>query len=106
MILIQELKENNPDDFKNYLRMSDEIFEELHATIAPLIEKQNTKMRNAISSELRLIATLRFLATGRSLEDLKFSTVASPQALGSIVFETCTAIWHALRVQYMKVCSK
>ena len=26
MTLLKELKENNPDDFKNYLRMSHEIF--------------------------------------------------------------------------------
>ena len=104
MTLLKELKENNPDDFKNYLRMADEIFQEMHATIAPCIQKQNTKLRKVMSPEQRLIATSRFLATGRSLEDLKFSTAISPQALGNIIFETCRALWHALRHQYMKVC--
>ena len=42
MTLLKELKENNPDDFKNYLRMSDEIFQEIHATITPFIQKQDT----------------------------------------------------------------
>ena len=69
MTLLKERKENNPDDFKNYLRMADEIFQEIHATIAPFIQKQDTKLRKAISSEERLIATLRFLATGRSHTD-------------------------------------
>ena len=54
--------------------MSDEILQEIHATIAPFIQKQDTKLRKAISFEQRLIATLRFLATGRSLDDLKIST--------------------------------
>lgn len=106
MTLLKELKENNPDDFRNYLRMSDEVFQEIHATIAPFIQKQDTMLRKAISSEQRLIATLRFLATGRSLEDLKFSTAISAQSLGNIIPETCRALWHALRDQYMKVSSK
>ena len=59
MTLIQELKENNPDDYRNYLPMSDEVFKELHDTIALFIQKQDTKMRNAISSKQRLIATRR-----------------------------------------------
>jgi len=39
-------------------------------------------MRKAITPHERLTATLRFLATGRSQGDLKFSTIMSPQALG------------------------
>jgi hypothetical protein len=42
--------------------------------------------------------------------DLKFSTGISPQSLGKIIPETCSAIFHALRGQYLKVthffCSK
>jgi hypothetical protein len=44
-------------------------------------EKQNPRTRTAISAEERLTATLRFLATGRSFEDLKFTALISPQAL-------------------------
>jgi len=52
--------------------------------IRPRITKQDTVMRQAIPAEERLIATLRFLATGRSYEDLKFSTGIAAQTLGSI----------------------
>ena len=38
--------------------------------IRPRIDKRNTVMRNAVSAEERLFATLRFLATGKSCEDL------------------------------------
>ena len=34
-------------------------------------EKKNTKMRQAVTPHERLTATLRFLATGKSYEDLK-----------------------------------
>jgi hypothetical protein len=42
------------------------------AKVNPLIVKQDTAMRNAITPEARIAATLRFLATGPSFEDLKF----------------------------------
>ncbi|CAG9837948.1 unnamed protein product [Diabrotica balteata] len=59
-------------------------------------------MRPAISPHKRLSATLRFLATGRNYEDLKFSTIISPQALGKIIPETCGAIYSVLREEYLK----
>ncbi|CAH1961295.1 unnamed protein product [Acanthoscelides obtectus] len=59
-------------------------------------------MRKAISPHERLTATLRFLATGRSYEDLKLTTIISPQALGVIIPETCEAIYKVLRHDYFK----
>jgi len=47
--------------------------------------------------------TLRFLATGRSYEGLKFSAAISPQALGVIIPETCAAIYEVLKKDYLKV---
>lgn len=60
-------------------------------------------MRTAITPHERLTATLRFLVTGRSYEDLKFSTIISPQALGRIIPETCEAIYQVLSKDYLKV---
>jgi len=96
--LLNELKEGGEiADFSNYLRMDDNIFQVLLRKVGPFIEKQNTVMRDSIPSHVRLIATLRFLATGRSYEDLKFSMRVSPQALRDIIIETCLAIQTALR---------
>lgn len=103
MQLLSELRDNNPDDFRNYLRMTDECFDYLLAQVGPLIQKKNTVMRNAITAEQRLVVTLRFLATGRTLEDLKFSSGISPQRLGVIIPETCRAIIKVLKEKYMKV---
>ncbi|XP_008185984.1 uncharacterized protein LOC103310221 [Acyrthosiphon pisum] len=71
--------------------------------IQPHITKQDTIMRQAIPAEQRLIATLRFLATGRSYEDLKFSTGIAAQTLGYIIPETCRAIYEVLRDSYMQM---
>lgn len=73
IVLLRELRQNDPDDFKNYLRMDGEDFDYLLKIVGPMIKKQDTIMRESISPEERLVAiTLRFLATGRSCEDLKF----------------------------------
>ena len=103
MPLLREIQENNPDDYRNFLRMSDPIFQHLLALVSPYITRQDTVMREAISAEQRLVATLRYLATGRSLQDLKFLTGISPQALGLIIPDTCSAIIQVLPEEYMRV---
>lgn len=100
--LIQELG-GEPSDFFNYLRMDSETYEELLKLVTPLIQRQGTCMRKPISPHERLSATLRFLATGRSYEDLKYSTAISAQALGKLIPETCRAIYKTLREEYFKV---
>jgi hypothetical protein len=60
-------------------------------------------MRKSISPAERLIATLRFLSTGNSYEDLKFSTKIATQTLGHIIPETCLALYDVLKDKYMKV---
>jgi hypothetical protein len=101
--LLNELRVYEPADFKNYLRMDDDAFRTILELIRPKITKQNTVMRNAISAEERLTFTLRYLATGNSYEDLKFSTAISPQSLSAIIPETCWAIYDALKKDYLKV---
>jgi hypothetical protein len=81
--------------------MSDENIQYLIAKLKPLIAKQDTVMRNVITPEALIAATLRFLATGRSFEDLKFATIISPQALVKIIPETCNAIYEALKHEYL-----
>lgn len=103
MPLLRELQENNPEDYRNFLRMTDPVFHHLLALVSPYITRQDTVMREAIGAEQRLVATLRYLATGRSLQDLKFSTGISPQALGLIIPDTCSAIIQVLQEEYMRV---
>jgi len=42
--------------------------------------KKNTRLREAISPKWGFIATVRYLATGRSFKDMKFSMRISPQS--------------------------
>lgn len=96
------VKELNGDDYRNFMRMDEDCFMELLAMVRPFIEKKSTVMRESVSAEERLVVTLRYLATGRTLEDLKFSAAISPQLLSSIIPETCEAIYNTLK-EYIKV---
>ncbi|CAF4940486.1 unnamed protein product [Pieris macdunnoughi] len=85
------------DDVRNFLRMDKETFYELLSKVRPFITKKDTNMRPAVSVEERLIATLRFLATGRDYKDLRYSTIISHQLLSKFIPETCWAIYKVLK---------
>ena len=60
--------------------MDENTYLELLNLVTPLIERKDTVMRPAITAHERLTTTLRYLATGRKFEDLKYSTIIiSPQ---------------------------
>lgn len=103
MNLLKVLQEDDPDDFKNYLRMDANTFNYLLSLVKNALTKQDTVMRTAIPPEERLIATLRYLASGRYFNCLRFSVGISEQALGYIIPETCRVLYEVLRKEYMKV---
>lgn len=62
MPLLKEMAVSEPQDLRNYLRMSETSFQKLLQLISGKIKKQNTIMRQSVSAEERLVATLQFLA--------------------------------------------
>ncbi|KAL7646069.1 UNVERIFIED_CONTAM: hypothetical protein RMT77_002970 [Armadillidium vulgare] len=82
--------------------MNEEVFEQLLSMVCPLIEKRDTRMRTAISPSERLSLTLRFLASGNSFVDLKFSSYIAPTTISEIVMETCEALCTCLK-DYIKL---
>lgn len=64
--LSRKLRMEDPSQLRNFIRMSAEDFEELSSWIAPMVQKMDTNMRQAISVGERLMLTLRFLATGNN----------------------------------------
>ena len=68
--LLQELRIEAVDEYKKFLRMSSEVFDELLTLVKPEIEKETTKLRDPIPSALKLAATIRYLSTGSNYADL------------------------------------
>jgi hypothetical protein len=65
----------NADDgalFKNFTRMSLTDFHCLLNKVAPFISKQDTNYRNSVPASVRLLITLRFLASGDSNRSLMY----------------------------------
>ena len=94
---MKELRNHEPDDYKNFLRVDGGSYDELLELVGLHIRKQDTVMRKAIPPAERLILTFRFLATGNAFLDLNFMTATSPQAIGEIVMETCNALIDCLQ---------
>lgn len=99
---VRLVRDLDDDDFRIYLRMSSDSFSELLELVKPYITKTDTVMRKAVTAEERLLATLKYLASGREFSELKFGTSISSQLLSEIIPETCHAICKVLK-NYMKV---
>lgn len=66
--LLPQLRIEDEECYKNFVRMTASDFDYLLRKVQPLIHKQDTNMRQAIPASTRLALTLRFLATGNSFD--------------------------------------
>lgn len=102
VLLLNEIRITEPEDYKNYFRMNDITFEKLLKLVTPFLLRKDTNMRRCLPVKERLAVTLRYLATGRNFEDLKFSAVMSPSSVSSAIIETCEVLIYVLQ-DYLKV---
>lgn len=102
LVLLKEISVSEPVDFLNYFRMEEAMFDKLLEMVNLYLRRQDTYMRKCIPVADRLAVTLRYLATGRSFEDIKFSACMSPASISAAVLETCETLIHVLR-DYIKV---
>ena len=70
--LFYELSVEDRNDFITYCRIPPEIFCMLLSKVAPLIEKEDTMMRESIPAGARIEATLRWLANGGNYTSFQF----------------------------------
>ena len=90
--LMQELAAEDPELYKNFLRMDSDLFHEICARVAPYVRRKLTWFRKPIGVEERVASTLRFLATGDSYKSIGFAFRIAPNTLSKIVREVCRAI--------------
>lgn len=88
-----ELLLEHPAAFRNYLRMTNSSFLKLLAKVKPYIVKQDTVMREYISTKHKLMITLRYLASGETFRNLMYSTrVHESTILGYVFIFNCILI--------------
>ncbi|XP_063806678.1 uncharacterized protein LOC134989418 [Pseudophryne corroboree] len=104
MPLLMEIRENNPEDYRNFLQMDDATFQELLHLVTPYIRRQVTKFQRAIPAEERFsrLHCATWLLYTR-LRTSKFGTRISAQALGRTIPDTCKAIVKVLQFRNCKL---
>ena len=63
-ILTDELRLVDKEYFFRFVRMTPQRFEHWLSLVGPHLQRSTTKMREPISPAVRLVLTLRFLASG------------------------------------------
>lgn len=89
--------------FKRKMRMSKLDFDFILKKVTPHIKKENTRMRAAIGPAERLAVTIRYLATGASMQVMSDVFRLSPTTVFRIVHETCPVIYATLKDEFLKV---
>ncbi|VEN56824.1 unnamed protein product [Callosobruchus maculatus] len=102
-LLNTELRTEDPDAYKNFLRLDPSQFTILLSLVEDDIKKQDTFMRECISAEHKLNVTLRFLATGETFRSLMYSTRIHESTISKFVPEVCASIYRHLRKKYLAV---
>ena len=75
--LLNEIKTTDMNDFQSYFRMDENAYNKLLEMVRrSCITKKDTVKRKSISANERLSIALRYLATGESFSQLRYSGVA------------------------------
>ena len=101
--LVNELRLEEEADYKKFLRMTPEIFDELLSFIEVDITKQNTILRDSIPAKIKLAATIRYLSTGANYADLQYMFRIHKSTLSKFIPEVCKAIYLGLKDRFLKV---
>ncbi|BET03398.1 Hypothetical protein NTJ_16216 [Nesidiocoris tenuis] len=91
-----------PEKFMIHYGMSVASFDALLTAVKPAISKVNTQMRDCVSAEEKLAATLRYLRTGSTCRELQKEFIMGRSTLSIALKAVCLAIYNALKTQYMK----
>ena len=101
--LLSEFRKEDLFEYGKFLRITPDIFDELLYLIEGSIKKQNTVMRDALSPNIKLAATIRYLATGASYCDLQHLFRIHRSTLSLVIPEVCEAIYENLKDEYLQV---
>lgn len=97
--LIREMRNQESEFFRKYLRMTPSSFDKLLKLIQDRMKKYS--QNEPISPGERLAVTLRFLATGDSYKSLSYAFYLGFSTVQKIIPETCDIIWNALKDKYI-----
>ena len=92
--LLTELHKEDERGYKNYLRITPDLLQEMVEKLIPRLQKQSTlsTMREPLQVGLKLAATLPYLATGNPYASLQYSFRVEESTICKFIPEVCKAI--------------
>jgi hypothetical protein len=93
---------NDIDGYRQFLRIDNDLFEDILGCITPRIQRRNTKMRSAIKATTKLHATLWYLATGDCYPTCEAGFRVSKSSLSNAVPEVCAAILEEYEAEVLR----
>ena len=104
--LMEELRLEDPESFRNYMRMDAEVFFSILERVEPYIRKTDTGWREALSPGLKLAITIRYMATGNTYMSLQYSFRVANNTISLLVPEVSQAIVDCYADEYLKLPSE
>ncbi|XP_068234077.1 uncharacterized protein [Palaemon carinicauda] len=90
--LLTEFHKEDQRGYKNYLRITANLFQEMVEKLTPLLQKKSTFMMEPLRVGLKLAATLHLLATGNSYQRLQYSFRVEASTICKFIPKVCKAI--------------
>ncbi|CAN7944928.1 unnamed protein product [Ixodes pacificus] len=82
--------------------MTPASFTSLLEMVRPLITRQDTRWRQSIPADQRLMLTLRFLGSGDTQKSISFGFLTGHSTTSVIISSTCQALWQCLVPSYAR----
>ena len=100
--LLTDLHMEDERGYKNYPRITPDLFHEMVEKVTPRLQKQSTFMREPLQVGLKLVVALRFLATGNSCPSLQFSFRVEASTICKFVPEVCRTIIEVYKDEVLR----
>lgn len=100
--IFRELKEEDAEGFRGYVRLDTNSFDKLVNLLTPTLLKNDTVMRKCIKPEEMCCVALRYFASGESFRSMEYQFRISKKAISYIVEEVAVAIIKILGETYLK----
>lgn len=99
--ILKELKLQNGENYRQYLKLDADTYGYILDKIRPLITKETTRFRRPISPEEQLAITLSFFATGETYHSLMYQYRVSVASISLFVPRVSWAIISKLKEECM-----
>ena len=87
------------------MRMTPEFFEMINVRVQPRLAKEATNYRVPLSVGIKLVITLRYLATGESYTSLSYQFMVGRPSILRFVPKFCRAIQEEFKGEYLRCLS-